>query len=56
MYIPKESFDSKVLRWSGLMLAGFIATVFAVGLASSGPSLLISEHTLDSAICATKKC
>jgi hypothetical protein len=31
MNISKESLDSRVLRWSGFAMAGFIAAALAVG-------------------------
>jgi hypothetical protein len=37
MNISKEGLDSRVLRWSGFVMAGFIAASLAVGMGSEGP-------------------
>ena len=55
MHIPTESLDSKMLRWSGLMLTAFLATVFAVGVASSGPSAAVAKDAREGASSAPGK-
>ena len=38
MNISKEGFDSKLLRWSGFALAGFIVAAMALGAPSRAPA------------------